>query len=118
MRALEKARDWYRDARERDRVRNPLRIRALAKRLWPWYLPYWIFPAVFVSEAFVGLLPQDKLVNRALVPSCVCALVFIVPTLKVEMSWKERLFFFKLVPLCSGLASAIIWAVIHDRYMR
>jgi hypothetical protein len=118
IRALGSIADWFRAARKRERVRNPLRVRILAKQLWPWYLPYWLFPAIFVSEAFLGALPREKLVVRALLPFIACALIFIVPTWKIEISWRERLFFFKFVPLCTLLASGIIWAVIHDRYMK
>ncbi len=118
MSVFKKIDDWHRGAREKQRVEDPLRIRVLMKELWPWYLPLWILPAPFVSLSFLGAMPREKLVVRGLLPFIICALVFMVPTRKVEMSRRETLFFFNLVPMCSFLGCVLVWVFIHDRYMR
>ena len=118
MSAFKSINAWYRAAREKDRVKNPLRIRVLMKELWPWYLPSWTFPAVFMSACFMGQMPREKLVARGLVPAVICYLVLFVPTRKKDLSWRETIFFYKFIPLCSLLASAMVWAIIHDKYMK
>ena len=111
------AKEWYRTECEVERARNPLRIRYLMKKLWPWYLACWLWPALFISQCFLGLMPSDKLLTRGFVPFLVCLAVSVAPSTKLEMSRKEQIFFFLFIPQCVLLASAIIWAVIHDRYM-
>jgi hypothetical protein len=118
MNVLKVLGDWYRGARERERIANPLRVRVLVRELWPWYLPHWILPVILVSEMFLGMLPRDKLVIRALLPFIATLLIFAVPTRKMEMSGREIIFFYNFVPLCSFMGSAIVWIYIHDHHFK
>ena len=117
MAPWQEIKEWYRGICEVERAHNPLRTRYLMKKLWPWYLAIWLWPALFTSQCFLGLMPRDKLLTRGLVPFFVCLVVSVAPSTKLEMSRKEQIFFFLLVPQCVLLASGIIWAVIHDKYM-
>ena len=118
MALLHDIRIWYQGARERERIKNPLRFRAKIRELFPWYLPLWIFPVVFVALWASGYMPRDKVVVRGLLPVISCFLIFYIPTRKVRLSSKEIILFYKLVPLFIMIVSGIIAAFIYTRFSR
>jgi hypothetical protein len=119
MRFWRDAKEWYRTESAIDRIQNPLRIRQKLKELWPWYVPAYLLPIVFVSEWALGVIStRARLIGHGVIPFVVTLLLFVIPSTRAELSKKETLFFFYVLPFSIFLAACIVWAWIHDMFMK
>jgi hypothetical protein len=105
---------WNQAQRRKDEAS----IRADIKALWPWYLPMWIFPVVFASDCFLNGMPEERAITHGVIPFGVCALIATIPVLKKPVGTKGIQVVYYLIPLSVFLLACIIWAWIHDTYMK
>jgi hypothetical protein len=116
---LRDAKEWYRTQCEIDRIQNPLRIRQKLKELWPWYVPAYLLPIAFVSEWALGIISsRARLIGHGVIPFVLTMLLFVIHSTRIELSKKETLFFFYILPFSIFLAACIVWALIHDTFMK
>ncbi len=106
--------EWNQAQRHKDESH----IRADIKALWPWYLPMWIFPVVFASDCFLNGMPKGRMITHGAIPFGLCALIAMIPTSKTPLSTKGIRVVYHLIPCSVFLLACIIWAWIHDTYMK
>jgi hypothetical protein len=105
---------WNQAHRQKDEAS----IRSDIKALWPWYLPMWFFPTVFVSDCFLNGMPTERAITHGIIPFAVCALVAMIPVWKKPVGRKGIQVIFYLIPFSVFLLASIVWAWIHDTYMK
>lgn len=99
------------------RLNDQSRMRAVMKSLWPWYVPLWILPAFFISDCFVNGM-SDRRAFYWLLPFGACVGLLLIRSWKLELRRPEIVLLFHFGPMMGLLVSVILWAWIHDTYLR
>ena len=55
---------------------------------------------------------------RAVVPFCICVVLALFGTWRIDIGRKESGVIFYLIPFSVFLASTVAWAIVHDFYVR